>query len=83
MSKKQKLLQKVLSNSTNVRFGDMVTLASAFGFRLSRTKGSHHIFTCPGVPDLLNLQNVRGQVKPYQIKQFLSLVERYNLKMKE
>jgi hypothetical protein len=33
------------------------------------------------MPELINLQNVHGQVKPYQIKQFLALVERYNLRM--
>lgn len=29
--------------------------------------------------ELLNLQEVRGQAKPYQIRQFLRLVERYAL----
>lgn len=31
----------------------------------------------------MNIQNVSGQVKPYQIKQFLKLVEKYNLQAKE
>jgi len=70
MSSKEKLLQKILSGSRNVRFGDMVALVNAFGFRLSRTKGGHHIFTHPGIPELVNLQEVHGQAKPYQIKQF-------------
>jgi len=43
--------------------------------------GSHHIFTHPGIPELGNLQEVHGQAKPYQIKQFLKLVERHNLVM--
>ena len=80
---KERILQKVLSGSRNIRFADMVTLVQAFGFHLSRTKGSHHIFTHPAIAELLNLQNVHGQAKPYQIKQFLNLVERYNLKWKE
>jgi len=83
MSSREKLLQKILSGSRNVRFGDMVALVNTFGFRLSRTKGSHHIFTHPGIPELVNLQNVHGQAKPYQIKQFLNLVERYNLNMED
>jgi hypothetical protein len=41
--------------------------------------GSHHIFTCPEVPELLNLQEVRGMAKPYQVRQLLRLMERYNL----
>ena len=83
MSRKEKLLQKVLSGSRNVRFGDMVSLMNAFGFRLSRTSGSHHIFSHPGISELINLQEVHGQAKPYQIKQFLNLIERYNLKMED
>ena len=83
MSRKEKLLQKVLSGSRNVRFGDMVSLVNAFGFRLSRTSGSHHIFSHPGISELINLQKVHGRAKPYQIKQFLNLIERYNLKMED
>ncbi len=61
----------------------MMKLANAFGFRLSRISGSHHIFTHSGVCELLNLQNVHGKAKPYQIKQFLNLIERYNLKLED
>jgi hypothetical protein len=33
--------------------------------------------------ELVNLQNVKGQVKRYQIKQVMQLVERYNLELEE
>ncbi len=65
----------------NMRFKDMVTLLEAFGFRLSRVKGSHHIFVHPQVRELINIQDVAGQAKPYQVRQFLQLVERYNLEL--
>jgi predicted RNA binding protein YcfA (HicA-like mRNA interferase family) len=77
----RKLLQKVLNNPRNIRFREMVTLVEAFGFRLSRVKGSHHIFAHPQVQELVNLQEVRGQAKPYQVRQFLKLVERYSLEL--
>ena len=84
MSKRQKLLEKMLSGSNkNIRLDDMLSLLPAFGFRLARISGSHHIFSHEGIPELINLQNVHGQVKPYQIKQFLALVERYNLQMED
>ncbi len=54
-----------------------------FGFRLSRTEGSHHIFVHSEIPELLNLQEVGGQAKVYQIRQFLKLVERYSLKLED
>lgn len=83
MAIKRKTLQSILSGSKNIRFTDMIALAEGFGFRQSRTGGSHHIFVHPDIPELLNLQEVRGQVKPYQMRQFLKLVERYNLQLKE
>jgi predicted RNA binding protein YcfA (HicA-like mRNA interferase family) len=78
---KQKLLRKALTTAKNLRFSEMVNLAEAFGFRLIRTSGSHHIFAHPRVKELVNLQEVRGKAKPYQVGQFLRLVEKYNLKM--
>ena len=81
--KRRKLLPKALSSPKNVRFNEMVTLVEAFGFRLSRVKGSHHIFVDPQVRELVNLQNEDGKAKPYQIRQFLRLVERYNLTMED
>jgi predicted RNA binding protein YcfA (HicA-like mRNA interferase family) len=58
-------------------------LVKGLGFHLSRVRGSHHIFVHPDVKELLNLQNVKGQVKPYQVKQFMDLVERYSLELEE
>lgn len=81
--KKQKLLQKVLSGTKNVRFSEAAALAEAFGFRLDRVNGSHHIFVHPEIPELLNFQNDNGKAKPYQVKQLLQLVEAYNLQLGE
>lgn len=77
------VLRKVLAGSRNVRFADFVALIEAHGFRLSRVSGSHHIFVHPSVPELVNLQDVGGQAKPYQMSQALKLIERYGLTMEE
>jgi predicted RNA binding protein YcfA (HicA-like mRNA interferase family) len=79
MTKKQKLLEKVLAGSKNIRFSEMVNLVETFGFRLARVNGSHHIFERSDVPALVNLQDQKGKVKLYQIRQFLAIVEQYNL----
>jgi predicted RNA binding protein YcfA (HicA-like mRNA interferase family) len=71
----------LLSGSKNIRFAEAVACAEAFGFQLSRINGSHHIYVHANIPELLNIQNVNGQAKPYQVKQFLRLIERYNLEM--
>jgi len=81
--RKRKLLQKLLSGSKNIRFSEAVSCAEMFGFKLDRITGSHHIFLHPDVPELLNIQNVKGQAKPYQIKQLLQIIERYNLQMED
>ncbi len=75
----RKTLQTILAGSRNIRFSEMKALVEAFGFQLSRVRGSHHIFVHPNIPQLVNLQGVKGQAKPYQIQQFMRLVERYNL----
>ncbi len=79
----RKLLARLLISPTNVRFGDFVRMLAAFGFRLLRIRGSHHIFGHPGIAEVVNIQDYGGQVKPYQIRQFLRLVERYNLELED
>lgn len=81
--KKRKLLEKVISGSKNIQFNELVTLVEAFGFSLSRISGSHHIFNHPEVPEIINLQNRNGKAVPYQIRQFLSIVEQYNLTLED
>ncbi|BAY33313.1 hypothetical protein NIES2107_52090 [Nostoc carneum NIES-2107] len=83
MSKKRKLLEKVLSGSKNIQFNELVLLVEAFGFSLSRVNGSHHIFTHPDIAEILNLQNRNGQAVPYQIRQFLILIEEYALTLED
>ncbi len=81
---RRKLLKRLSEGRLkNVAFGDMINMVEGFGFQLVRIGGSHHIFTNPGIPELVNLQEVKGEAKPYQIRQFLRLVERYNLKLED
>ena len=82
--KLRRLLKRLSAGSLqNVAFPDMIKLVESFGFRLARVSGSHHIFTHPDLAELINLQEVRGKAKPYQIRQALRLVERYNLQLEE
>lgn len=79
---RERLFQRLAQGALqNVAFRDMAKLVEGFGFRLVRITGSHHIFAHPGIPGQVNLQDVGGQAKPYQIRQFLRLVERYGLKL--
>ena len=78
--KPDKLLARIHSGGVaNVRFRDAQRLVVALGFELIEIKGSHHIYGRPGTPEQINLQSVKGQAKPYQLKQILVLVERHQL----
>jgi len=80
----EKLLKKLAQGALrNVSFRDMVHLVEGFGFRLIRINGSHHIFSHPMVTELVNLQEVAGEAKPYQIRQFICLIERYNITLEK
>jgi hypothetical protein len=41
------------------------------------------MFRHPGVPTLVNIQTQRGRAKAYQVRDFVKLVERYNLDLGE
>lgn len=76
---KRRMLAKILAGSKNIRFSDFVSLLEALGFRLMRVSGSHHIFQHPQVQETVNIQEVRGEVKPYQVRQVVTLIEDYGL----
>ena len=83
MNRRQLLRKLSEGQLKNVTFRDMVNMVEGFGFRLDRISGSHHIFIHPAVLELVNLQEVKGEAKPYQIRQFLRIVERYNLRLED
>lgn len=80
--KRRALLRRLLAGHLrNVAFRDVIGLAEAFGFVRDRVHGSHHILIHHRTTELLNLQEVSGEAKPYQIRQLLALVERYDLRL--
>jgi predicted RNA binding protein YcfA (HicA-like mRNA interferase family) len=76
-----KLKAKLLNgNVTNWSFADACLLARHCGWQLSRTGVSHHIFTHTRLGVLsLNLQEKKGQAKPYQLRQMQETIEAHNL----
>lgn len=84
MAKPRRTLERILAGSKNIRFGDFTALLEAFGFERKRITGSHHIYKHPGVPELLSVQPTKDrQVKPYQVKQLLKMVEEHNLALED
>jgi predicted RNA binding protein YcfA (HicA-like mRNA interferase family) len=77
----QRLLLRAYNNPAALSFHELHRLVEAYGFRLARVNGSHHIYAREGTAQLVNLQSVKGNAKPYQVRQFLQLVERLGLSM--
>lgn len=78
--KPEDLLKRLRSgNTANVQFDDFCALVEAYGFRPRRVTGSHRTYAHPRVQRLVNLQPLQGEVKGYQARQFLKLVEHYGL----
>jgi predicted RNA binding protein YcfA (HicA-like mRNA interferase family) len=80
MSKFEKLVQKVLSGSSdrNIHFNDLCNLLETLGFE-NRIKGSHHIYFKQGIAEIINLQPLNKKAKPYQVKQVRELLIKYKL----
>lgn len=76
---KRELYDEFKRNPKNVRFEDLCRGAEFFGFKFRGSKGSHRIYVRPGVRDLLNFQNAKGKTKPYQVKEFLKIIEQNHL----
>lgn len=80
MGRRRKLLERILGgrSDANIPFDQTRTLLRAFGFSES-IRGSHHKFVREDVEELINLQEVGGKCKPYQVRQMREVLLRYNL----
>lgn len=77
--KRIKIYRKLKENPKDIRFEELCRAAESFGFKFKGGKGSHRIFVKNGVREMLNFQNVKGKVKPYQVRQFIRIIEKYKL----
>ena len=72
MSKKEKLLLRLLSGNSDANFDldDLVNILLRLGFEERKTGGSHRIFSLKGIQGIINLQKTKdGKAKTYQVKQ--------------
>ena len=75
----RKTWEQILAGSRNIRFGDFETVLVGFGFVHRRTSGSHRIYRHPNATRPLSIQPHKGHAKPYQLRQFLEMVEEFGL----
>ena len=81
MVKPAKLYARLLASRTSMRCRDFQRVLEAFGFRLDRVNGSHHQYKHTLASRPLSIQPRGNMAKPYQIEQFLDMVEEFGLTM--
>ena len=70
------LVSRLEKEKASIRFSDLIKICREY-FGEPRVKGSHHIFKTPWLGDpRLNLQAVKGEAKPYQVKQVIAALRR-------
>ena len=79
MTKKREIYEKLKNNPRNVRFEELCKAAELFGFRFRVEKAAIEFTSERGSKKSLNFQNVKGKAKPYQVRQLLKVIEKYNL----
>ena len=80
MARSERIRKNVLGGGSdaNIRFDDLRSLLFSVGFE-ERRRGSHHLFSKPGVAERVNLQRDGSHAKPYQVRQVRRVLLKYEL----
>lgn len=77
MTRREKLLAAIRNNPKGVRFADACKAAETIGFVRAAGKGSHMVYARTGEPTILNFQNRSGYIPPYQARQLIEMLDKY------
>ena len=83
MPRIDKLYSRLLTSPTSIRFREFQRVLEGFGFVLDRVNGSHHQYRHPLASRPLSVQPRGNMAKPYQIDQFLDIVEEFGLSIQD
>lgn len=77
----QELYSRILrGDKNNIAYSDACDFVEELGFDICRQKGtSHRIYKMKSVPDIINLQNDKGNAKAYQVSQIRKVIEKYKI----
>ena len=82
MSKKEKLIDRLMKKPKDFTFDEMVTLLTAMGFSFhnrGKTSGSRVCFTNQKVTIILHKPHPGNELKRYQIKQIRAVLQKEGL----
>ena len=78
MSQKAKLVASIRNNPTDVRFDDACKVAEWMHYVPGSAGGGSHVaYSRPGDPVGLNFQNRNGKIPPYQARQLIAALDKY------
>ncbi len=81
MTKPVVLLDKIRSHPADVRCSDLCRVWDYFFGPARQTGGSHRVYRTPWAGDpRVNIQNVHGKAKAYQVRQILKAIDRMEMK---
>jgi hypothetical protein len=76
-AKAAKLRADIRNNPKDVRFDDACKAAEMLGFRHVSGRGNHRVYARTHEPVGLNFQNRKGRIKPYQARQLIEMIDKY------
>lgn len=79
MSRIAKLYASATANPRGLSFREFERLLAAFGFVCERVVGSHRHYVHARVPDILTVLPNGKEVKAYQVRRLLELVDQFGL----
>jgi predicted RNA binding protein YcfA (HicA-like mRNA interferase family) len=79
--KRRQIYNELKSNPKSIKYRKFVKILDIFGFKIKpgRGKGSHSIYYREDIDEIVNIQDKNGMAKPYQVKQLVRLIEKYDL----
>jgi hypothetical protein len=76
----QRLFERIQKGQTHdVAFDDLCALTGELGFRLERVRDGHWVLLHPALPRAFPLQADSAKARPYQFRQLLRILEKYDL----
>lgn len=77
MDSTTRLLAAIRQTPNNVRFSDLAKLCDAYFGKPRNKASSHRIYRTPWPGDpRVNIQNAKGNAKPYQVRQVIKAIEK-------
>ncbi|MCL2365728.1 MAG: type II toxin-antitoxin system HicA family toxin [Oscillospiraceae bacterium] len=82
MGKKEKLIERLISNPKDFTFNEMHTVLISLGFKIftkGKTSGSRVKFIRGNIAIILHKPHPRKELLEYQIKQVLDILKKENM----